>query len=125
MTDEESVHEHGCALRCDREFDLGTHRRHLKAWVLDHLHRTSLLFPRPSRDLVREVLIAVRRSEISCSPGRSRIFFDPLSSLRYPTYWPSTHTVASPNPVPRPSSFVVKNGSKIRARVCFVIPIPV
>jgi len=35
------------------------------------------------------------------------------------------YTVARPNPVPLPGSFVVKNGSKMRALVCSSIPIPV
>ena len=34
-------------------------------------------------------------------------------------------TVASPSPVPCPCSFVVKNGSNMRARVSSVIPTPV
>ncbi len=34
-------------------------------------------------------------------------------------------TVARPSPVPLPASLVVKNGSKIRARVCSSMPHPV
>jgi hypothetical protein len=32
------------------------------------------------------------RTITSWSPGSSRSFFDPFSSLMYPTYWPSTQT---------------------------------
>ena len=42
-----------------------------------------------------------------------------------PLCWAIRRTVASPRPVPEPGAFVVKNGSKIRARIATSMPLPV
>jgi hypothetical protein len=52
-------------------------------------------------------------------PGALTISICPPSCLVMP------NTVVIPSPVPSPTSFVVKKGSKIRARVAASIPAPV
>jgi len=52
-------------------------------------------------------------------PGSESTVMNPPACFTIP------YTVASPNPVPLPVSFVVKNGSKARALVCSSMPMPV
>src|SRR5260370_42037127 len=45
------------------------------------------------------------RTEISCSPGKSNSLLSSLSSLTYPTYWPSIHTPDVLSALVFPTSF--------------------
>ena len=47
------------------------------------------------------------------------------TQMKPPLCFTTPYTVASPSPVPFPCSFVVKNGSKMRAFVSGVMPWPV
>ncbi len=48
------------------------------------------------------------------------------ASRTWPPDWRmKSRTIASPRPVPRPTSLVVKNGSNTRARTSSVMPLPV
>src|SRR2546421_6651011 len=59
-------------------------------------------------------------------PPRSTLFpYTTLFRSKPPACFTIPYTVASPSPVPLPLSFVVKNGSKMRALVCSSMPMPV
>jgi hypothetical protein len=62
--------------------------------------------------------------------GRYTVNVEPLpgvetTSIHPPCSRTMPHVTLSPRPVPSPTSFVVKNGSKIRSRVASSIPVPV